>query len=584
MEDIGKITKISGAVVYAKGLKNLSKNLLLRIGEDSILGEVIQIQENESIIQAYEETTGIQLGQKVVSTGGAYNALLGPKLLGQVFDGLQRPLNSESLRSMTFLARGTSVEPIDNTLEIEFFPTKTNGERIDPGQEIGYCMENTIRHPILLPHHFQSMVIDSIVEQGRYKLHATLAKFEDGNELTALHRWEVRKPRPFRARFDKDSIFLTGQRILDSFFPIPLGGTAAISGGFGTGKTILEQTIAKNAITDIVVLVLIGERGNEVATVLDEFSHLTDENGKPLMDRTVVIVNTSNMPVAAREASIYLGLTIAEYYRDLGLNVCLLADSISRWAEASREISSRLEEMPGEEGYPSYMSKQLGEFIERAGYFRTHNNSEGSITFIAAVSPPGGDYTEPVTQAALQISGGFWALNTELARSRHFPAIDWRISYSLYSETLCKKINEEWPNWIVMRKKLLEIMEKEDELDRNVRLLGKESLSESQKGYLRMAHLIKNAFLQQNAFDRVDMFCSLKKQHYMMKVLTLVWELFEASVKHGITSEQFFNQEDINKHYRLSETSESDEQYFKDEIGYLENKIRIMGDSTHFLQ
>lgn len=554
----GHVTRVSGSVVFATGFETLAKNTLVKISKERILGEIVQVQEDEAVIQSYEETTGIRVGDPVENTGRPFYATLGPGLLGRVYDGMQRSLDTLIEKQGAFIQRGTETDVIYQDATFDFTPTVKAGDSVSQGLEIGFVKEKRFRHPILIPRGRRPVKVATIVPEGTYGVNDKLATLEDGREIGFHQHWEVRVQRPFAKRLEADGPFVTGQRVLDSLFPVVKGGNAIVSGGFGTGKTVLEQCLAKHSRVDVIVLVLIGERGNEVATVLGEFAELKDADGTPLLDRTVVIVNTSNMPVAAREASIFLGMTVGEYYKDLGLDVAVLADSTSRWAEALREISGRLQEMPGEEGYPSYMPKQLGEFFERAGKFEVFNKAIGSVTFIAAISPPGGDFTEPVTQAALRVGGTFWALNTELARSRHFPSVDWRMSYSLYGNLIAEKVAEEHPRWGIIRNEFLALFKQEEELERNVRLLGRDSLTELQRGILDMAQFLKRSFLQQDAFDAVDQDCSLNKQALMLDALFLLWTWLKADIKRGILSEEFFEKPDVRKVMRIREIPESE--------------------------
>ena len=537
--DTGKVVRIAGSVVFGTGFKMNSKNVIVKIGEDDILGEVVQVLDDILVIQAYEETEGITVGDKIESTNAPLLAELGPGLLGQIIDGLQRPTNRLMDIQGPFLKRGTIASPFDKQRTWEFNPIKSEGEKIRGGQAFGFVFENGLKHPILIPPDVEESIITVIAKKGNYNGHDTLISLDPPNHFGFYHYWEIRKIRPAISRSEATEPLITGQRIIDSLFPIAKGSSSTVSGGFGTGKTALEQTIAKHARVDIVILILIGERGNEVATALEEFSQLTDKENNLLLNRTVVIANTSNMPVAARESSIYLGLTIGEYYRDLGYDVAILADSMSRWAESVREISGRLEEMPAEEGYPSYMSKDLGKFFERAGNFELKDGNKATITFMAAVSPPGGDFTEPVTQAALRVTGSFWALSTQLARSRHFPAIDWKASFSLYGSIISQSIGSKFENWETIRVRILSLLKQEETLEQSVRLLGRDSLSEQQKAILDLAKLIKESFLLQNAYDDIDKDCSLEKQYLMMEVLNKVQTLSSLAISKEITSESF---------------------------------------------
>jgi len=467
------------------------------------------------------------------------------------------------------------VDPIDKHQIWEFKPVAGVGDQVRGGSIIGHIREHQLDLPIIIPPEVDYDTITSIQPDGQYPGDTVIARLEHYGAVGFYQQWQIRLPRPFHHRVVTDEQLITGQRIIDSLFPLTKGGTAIVSGGFGTGKTILEQSLAKFSRVDIIILVLIGERGNEVATVLGEFAELKDEFGHPLLDRTVVIANTSNMPVAAREASIYLGMTIGEYYRDLGLDVAILSDSMSRWAEAVREISGRLEEMPAEEGYPAYMSKALGEFFERAGKFETIAGTHGSITYIAAISPPGGDFTEPVTQAALGVTGTFWALSTELARSRHFPSIDWNGSFSQYAEVISSSLRDVYPKWSQIRRELMTLLKHEEELQQTVRLLGRDNLSEAQKGMLDMSRFVKDTFLQQDAFDPVDQDCSLDKQYLMLQILALIYQFLQQESRHGMTSEEFFEQDRILNLKRIHEVPENELNRLETMITNLEKEVSI---------
>jgi V/A-type H+-transporting ATPase subunit A len=519
---IGKIARISGPVVNARGMEGIKIRDLVRVGELGLVGEVIEVQGDQVSIQVYEETDGLKVGEPVKSDGKPFLAELGPGLLGMIYDGIQRPL--EIIRDQTgnFIARGATGDPLNRTKKWHFVPTAKVGTPVTHGDVIGWVQETkAIQHRILVPEGVAGKIVK--IKEGDYTVDEPVAELDTGQKLFMKQLWPIRRPRPIVQKVAAGVPLVTGQRIFDVFFPVTKGGSAIVPGPFGSGKTVTQQALAKWSDADIVVYIGCGERGNEMTEVLTEFPHLEDpRTGQPLMNRTVLIANTSNMPVAARETSIYTGITIAEYYRDMGYDVALMADSTSRWAEALREISGRLEEMPGEEGYPPYLASRIAEFYERAGRVIClgSDRREGSVTVIGAVSPPGGDFSEPVTQNSLRIAGAFWGLDARLAYSRHFPAINWLTSYSLYLDAL-----QEWythnvgMDFLQMRRELLEILQKEDELKKIVQLVGKESLSEPDKLLLDIARTIRDDFLRQNAFHDVDAFCPLQKQYYMMKAI-----------------------------------------------------------------
>lgn len=519
---IGRISRISGPVVQARGMEGIKIRDLVRVGELGLVGEVIEVKGDQVAIQVYEETDGLRVGEPVKSDGKPFLAELGPGLLGMIYDGIQRPL--EVIRDQTgnFIARGATGDPLNRAKRWHFVPMAKTGEHVAHGDVIGWVQETpAIQHKILVPQGVSGKIAK--ITEGDYTVDEPVAELDTGQKIFMKQLWPIRRPRPIVQKIAAGVPLITGQRIFDVFFPVAKGGSAIVPGPFGSGKTVTQQALAKWSDADIVVYIGCGERGNEMTEVLTEFPHLEDpRTGQPLMHRTVLIANTSNMPVAARETSIYTGITIAEYYRDMGYDVALMADSTSRWAEALREISGRLEEMPGEEGYPPYLASRIAEFYERAGRVIClgRDKRAGSVTVIGAVSPPGGDFSEPVTQNSLRIAGAFWGLDARLAYSRHFPAINWLTSYSLYLDAL-----RDWytqnagPDFLEMRRELLEILQKEEELKKIVQLVGRESLSEPDKLLLDIARTIRDDFLRQNAFHEVDAFCPLKKQYYMMKAI-----------------------------------------------------------------
>lgn len=519
----GKIVWVSGPAVKASGMADAKMYETVVVGESKLIGEVIRLTGDVAFIQVYESTSGLKPGEPVMGTGNPLSVLLGPGIIGQIYDGIQRPLKALSEASGSYIGRGITTTPVDLTKKFHFVPTVKTGDEITAGGVIGTVQEtDLIEHHIMAPPDHKGGTITDIVSEGDYDLETELATTPNGT-IQMYHKWPVRRPRPYKTRYDPTVPLLTGQRVIDTFFPIAKGGTGSIPGAFGTGKTVTLHQIAKWADSQVVVYIGCGERGNEMTEVLVEFPHLKDpRTDKPLMDRTVLVANTSNMPVAAREASIYTGVTIAEYYRDMGKDVVLVADSTSRWAEALREMSGRLEEMPAEEGYPSYLASRLAEFYERAGRVRAAGSPDrdGSVTLVGAVSPSGGDFTEPVTTHTMRFIKTFWALDAKLAYSRHYPSINWMNSYSGYLEDISKwwhqNVDE---NWYDTRKETYQILQKDYNLQELVRLLGPESLPDTEKLVLEVARMIKIGLLQQNSFDDVDTYCSPEKQYRMLHLL-----------------------------------------------------------------
>ncbi len=537
----GKIVRVVGPVVEAVGMKGVKMYEVVRVGEEELIGEVIRVIGDKAVMQVYEDTTGLKPGDKVKATGEPLYAELGPGLIGTIYDGIQRPLDKIRAMAGDFVRRGVSAPPLDREKKWEFTPKVKPGDFVEPGDVVGEVPESeTVLHKILVPPGIKGK-ISWVIEPGKYKIEEVVAKVktEKGEiPLKMYQKWPVRVPRPVKERIDPEVPLITGQRVFDTFFPVAKGGTAAIPGGFGTGKTVSQHQLAKWSDADIVIYIGCGERGNEMTEVLVEFPQLTDpRTGKPLMHRTVLIANTSNMPVAAREASIYMGITLAEYFRDMGYDVALMADSTSRWAEALREISGRLEEMPGEEGYPAYLASRLAQFYERAGRVKTLGKEEriGSITVIGAVSPPGGDFSEPVTQNTLKVVKVFWALDSALADQRHFPSVNWLRSYSLYLDSLrewySKEVNEEWMS---LREEAMRILQREAELKEIVKLVGPDALPRKDQLLMEVARMIREDFLQQNAFDPVDTYCSLKKQYLMMKAIITFYREGMKALERGV--------------------------------------------------
>lgn len=514
----GQILRISGPVVEASGV-DVRMSDIVRVGKEALMGEVIKIEENSFIVQVYEDTTGVAPGEPVTNTNLPLSVELGPGLLGSIYDGIQRPLEVLEEEMGFFIKRGVDADGVSHKKKWEFKPVVKKGDKITGGQIIGEVKEFDFIHKIMAPQHAQG-TIESI-KTGNFTVEDEIGKLSDGTILRLAHHQPVRVPRKYTQKLAPGTPLLTGQRVYDVFFPVAKGGVAALPGPFGAGKTVTQQSIAKWSDADIVVYVGCGERGNEMTEVLREFPHLIDpKSNKPMMERTILVANTSNMPVAAREASIYVGMTLAEYYRDMGYHVALMADSTSRWAEAMREISSRLEEIPGEEGYPAYLSTKLANFYERAGYVKTINGKEGSVTAIGAVSPAGGDFSEPVTQNTLRVAKCFWALDAKLAEKRHYWSINWLTSYSLYHESL-----REWykknidKNYQLKIKELMNILQEEDSLMEIVQLVGSDSLPENQQLTLEVARIIREDLLQQNAFHEVDRYCTLEKANALIDLV-----------------------------------------------------------------
>ncbi|MCX6687688.1 MAG: ATP synthase subunit A [Methanoregula sp.] len=529
------LKRISGPVVTAV---NLDAHMydVVKVGKEELMGEVIKIQGDNTIIQVYEDTSGIRPGEPVSNTGLSLSVELGPGLLTSIYDGIQRPLAVLVDKMGDFIQRGVSAPGLSHDKKWVFKPLVKTGDRVQGGSIIGEVQETNIVHKVMLPPNAKPGVVKTI-KSGEFTVEETVCFLEDGTGYPMMQKWPVRVPRPVKEKMNPVIPLITGQRILDGLFPIAKGGTAAIPGPFGSGKTVTQQQLAKWSDAEIVVYIGCGERGNEMTEVLTEFPHLEDpKTGKPLMERTVLIANTSNMPVAAREASVYTGITIAEYFRDMGYDVSLMADSTSRWAEAMREISSRLEEMPGEEGYPAYLAARLSEFYERAGLVRTLGGANGSVSVIGAVSPPGGDFSEPVTQNTLRIVKVFWALDAKLSQRRHFPSINWLNSYSLYLDSLHDWYDKEVsPEWNKLRSWAMEVLQKEAELQEIVQLVGSDALPEAEQVTIEVARMIREVFLQQNAYDAVDTFCDMKKQYDMMKAIRLFADLAYAAQVAGVS-------------------------------------------------
>ncbi len=538
----GTISKITGPVAVAAGMTGAKMYDIVRVGHEGLMGEIIRLEGGSATLQVYEDTSGLKVGDPVESTEGPLLVELGPGLLSSIYDGVQRPLPIVAEQGGDFIERGTVASALDREREWEFTPTVEVGQYVTGGDIVGTVPEGkTIVHKVMVSPALKGTVA-SVVPAGSYNVDTVLVTLDDGTEIKMSQWWPVRQGRPYVRKLDPTHPFTTGMRILDTFFPIALGGNAIIPGGFGTGKTVTQQSLAKWADVDIIIYVGCGERGNEMTEVLVEFPELEDpRSGNPLMDRTVLVANTSNMPVAAREASIYVGATLAEFYRDMGYNVAMMADSTSRWGEALREVSGRLEEMPGEEGYPAYLATRLAAFYERSGRVRPLGTDDrvGSVTMVGAVSPAGGDMSEPMTQNSLRVSGAFWALDTSLAHRRHFPAISWTKSYTLFLGQVREWFEENVAgDWYEMRGKAMSILQKETELQEIVQLVGPDALPESEKIILEIARMLREDFLQQFAFDDVDAYCPPEKQYLMLKAILAFHDGATAALNRGVSLRQ----------------------------------------------
>ncbi|MBQ7653334.1 MAG: V-type ATP synthase subunit A [Clostridia bacterium] len=526
----GKIIKVAGPLIVAENMADCKMYDVVRVSDERLIGEVIELRGDKASIQVYEETSGLGVGENVYSTGFPLSVELAPGLIESIFDGIQRPLNKLYEASGDRIGRGIDIPSLDHSKIWEFEPIVKEGDVVEGGDVIGTVQETeVVLHKIMVPYGVKGKVVS--IKKGEYNIDDVICVVDDNGvkkEICMLQRWPVRKGRPYKSKLAPNRPMVTGQRVIDTLFPVARGGVAAVPGPFGSGKTVVQHQLAKWADADIIVYIGCGERGNEMTDVLNEFPELVDpRTGKPLMKRTVLIANTSDMPVAAREASIYTGITIAEYFRDMGYNVAIMADSTSRWAEALREMSGRLEEMPGEEGYPAYLSSRLAEFYERAGIVKVlgKEDKEGSVTAIGAVSPPGGDLSEPVSQATLRIVKVFWGLSASLAYKRHFPAIDWLTSYSLYIDRLGEWFNDNVNGgWNALRAKAIRILQEEAELDEIVRLVGIDALSSEDRMVMEVAKSLREDYLHQNAFHDVDTYASLNKQYRMLKLILMSYD------------------------------------------------------------
>ncbi len=532
---VGKVKRVNGPVITLKEVHDAQMMEMVRIGEQQLVGEVIKLFDDEATVQVYEDATGICPGDNVYGSGSSLSCELGPGLIGSIYDGIQRPLEKLMEASGAFIGRGLSFPAIDHGKKWHFVPSVKVGDPVHAGSIVGSVQETErVSHNIMVPPDKQAGTVSAVVPEGDYTVEETVVTYteSDGREVhvSLAQRWPIRVPRPVQERLPLKQPLITGLRVIDTLFPLPKGGTVAIPGGFGTGKTMTQHSIAQWCDADIIVYIGCGERGNEMTDVLREFPQLVDpRTGKSLMERTILIANTSNMPVSAREASIYTGVTMAEYYRDMGYQVAIMADSTSRWAEALRELSGRMEEMPAEEGFPAYLPTRIAQFYERAGYMKTLSDKEGSVSIIGAVSPPGGDFSEPVTQHTKRFVRCFWALDRALASARHYPAISWLDSYSEYLPDVKGWWDEKSDGqWSAMRQEIMELLQKEVRLQQIVKLVGPDALPDSQNFLLEVCALFKTAFLQQNAFDEIDRYCGIQKQ---MKMLAIILDYYHKGIQ-----------------------------------------------------
>ncbi|MDF0664775.1 MAG: V-type ATP synthase subunit A [Nitrospira sp.] len=553
----GTIVKISGPTVVARGMEQTRMFNRVAVGRTGLLGEVIRLLGGEATIQVYEDTTGLMLGEEVTDAAEPLHVELGPGLLGAIFDGVQRPLDLLATQQGDWIGRGVLLPALSRVRPWTFAPTACPGTAVVGGTCVGVVQETSkVEHRILIPPGISGTLCR--IQAGTYTIEEPIGWLDGDRPLTLLQRWPVRTPRPVTERLPPIVPFITGQRVFDMLFPIASGGTVIVPGGFGTGKTVVEQTLAKYAQADIIIYVGCGERGNEMTEVLTEFPQLKDPTtGLPLMERTILVINTSNMPVAARETSIYTGITMAEYYRDMGYAVAFMADSTSRWAEATREISARLEEMPGEEGYPTYLATKLAGFYERSGRVRClgETDRQGSVTIVSAISPPGGDFSEPVTQGSMRIAGGLWALDSDLAHRRHFPAINWKRSFSLYTHSLDPwfqaQVASDWPE---LRIELAGLLQKEEELQEIVQLVGIDAVQDRERILLEISRLIREEYLRQNVYSDVDAACPLAKQYWMLKAQLSFLDYCQGMLKNGHPIEQLLASPLRSELERMKET------------------------------
>ena len=574
------ITRVSGPIVTALGMRGAEMYEVVEVGQEGLIGEVVRVLGDSATIQVYEETTMIRPGAPVRRTGAPLSVSLGPGLLGNIYDGIQRPLREIHARRGPWIARGEKVEPLDPEKKWPFEPVGEAGRQVSEGERIGDVLETPlVHHRILVPPGVAG-TLRWLAPHGQYAIHEKIAVIEtaDGpKELTLVQRWPVRRPRPIRQRRRIDEPLITGQRVIDTFFPIGKGGTAAIPGGFGTGKTIALHQLAKWSDAEIIVYVGCGERGNEMTEVLQEFPELVDPwAGRPLMERTILIANTSNMPVAAREVSIYTGITLAEYYRDQGRNVAVFADSTSRWAEALRELAARLEEMPAEEGFPASLPTRLAQFYERGGAVITLDGERGSVSIVGAVSPPGGDFSEPVTQHTRRFIRCFWALDTELANARHYPSIHWLRSYSEYVEDVADWWQHQAPDWADLRQEALKVLQREERLQQIVKLVGPDVLPDAHRLILFVAELLKDGFLMQSAFEEKDAYCSPKRQVALLRIILMLYRRGQKVIQAGAPLERLRRLECVPELVRIKNAVGNDE---TDKLAEFEARVAAQLDA-----
>ena len=577
---MGIIEKVSGPIVVANNMLGAKMYDVVKVGENKLIGEIIQLNQDKAIIQVYEDTSGLKPGEPTISTELPLSVNLGPGLIANIYDGIQRPLEAIKKVSGDFISKGIIINSLDERKKWEFIANKNLklNSQVNEGNILGYVQETEIiRHYILVPQNISGKLIE--LKSGKFNITQTIAVLKNNNkkiEIQMMQIRPVRKPAKYNGKLSINEQLITGQRVIDTFFPIAKGGTAAVPGAFGTGKTVIQHQLAKWSDAQIIIYIGCGERGNEMTEVLTEFPELNDpKSGKPLMDRTILIANTSNMPVAAREASIYTGITIAEYFRDMGYDVAVMADSTSRWAEAMREVSSRLEEMPGEEGYPAYLAKRLAEFYERGGKVNALSNKQGSVTIIGAVSPPGGDISEPVSQGTLRLTKTFWALDATLASSRHFPSINWLNSYSLYQDQLkqwyVENIGEKF---IENRTRAMQILQTESELRNIVQLVGADALPDHERIVLDIGKIIRENFLFQNAYDEIDTFSSMKKQFLMLDVILYFNDLAQKTAKQ-ISADKIIGMKIKQNIAKMREIKDSE---FNNYVENLKKDIKISFD------
>jgi len=575
----GRIYRVSGPLVIAENVKGVGVYEVIEVGEERLIGEAIGVEGDRAIIQVYEDTSGLKVGDPVYPTGQPLSAELGPGLLKSIFDGIQRPLPVLEALSGIFVRKGIKAPPLSRDKKWHFTPLVKSGDKVSEGDFLGYVMEtDVVKHYVMVPPSIRG-IVEWVASEGEYTILDTIAKV-DGRDITMLQKWPVRKPRPYREKLDPREPFVTGIRIIDFLFPLGKGGKAAVPGGFGTGKTVLLQTLTKWSEADITIYIGCGERGNEMADALNSFIKLIDpKTGKPMMERSVFIANTSNMPVAAREASVFLGVTIGEYFRDMGYNVLLVADSTSRWAEAMREISGRLEELPGEEGFPAYLASRLAQFYERSGYVKTIGSAErlGSLTIIGAVSPPGADFSEPVTQSTLRLIRALFALDVNLAYRRHYPAINWLTSFSLYVDNVKEWWSKIAPDYASLRDRISWLLQREAELEELVRLVGADALPVEDRLVLEVARMIREDFLQQDAFSMIDAFSHPVKTSRMAAIILRFYERGLEALKKGVPFEKIRSMKVKERIARMKDIPFGDNiSEFENILSELENEFKML--------